>query len=431
MAYNITLSNGESLVTVADGTVDINYTSLNLIGKNFAGYGALMNENFVHLLENFSNAAEPTNPLTGQLWYDVNAKSMKVRTATGTWKNIGSATASPTPPPNPNVGDQWWDTINEQLKAYSGADSGWILVGPLWSSGQGVTGAIPDTIRDDFAVDHVVIKFYVNDVVTGIWSKETTSYVANDESKVVGFYADGSNHVVKPGFTLANLGDHNIAGYASVPRNTIWGTVENSLKLGGVLPINYVRRDATGSVQQIADTVQLNNPRSLILGGDVTLLDSNRWSIGTDAFKLKSVYSTTFHGVATSAQYADLAERFEADAVYEPGTVVALGGDNEVTIVNEELSDDVFGVVSTAPAYLMNSESGTDATHPAIASVGRVPVKVVGPVKKNDRLVSAGNGVARAATKQEITAWNVIGRALASKDSAGVELVEAIVRISL
>lgn len=431
MAYNITLSNGESLVTVADGTVDINYTSLNLIGKNFAGYGALMNENFVHLLENFSNAAEPTNPLTGQLWFDVNAKTMKVRTATETWKNIGSATASPTPPPSPNVGDQWWDTTNEQLKTYSGTDSGWVLVGPLWTLAQGLTGAIPDTIRDDFAVDHVVIKFYVNDVVTGIWSKETTSYVASEESKVVGFYADGSNHVVKPGFTLANLGEHNIDGYASAPRNTIWGTVENSLKLGNVLPINFVRRDATGSVQQIADTVQLNNTRSLILGGDVTVLDPNRWSIGTEAFKLKNVYSTTFHGVATSAQYADLAERFEADAVYEPGTVIALGGDKEITMVVDQLCEEVFGVISTDPAYLMNSAAGTSKTHPAVASVGRVPVKVIGAVKKNDRLVSAGNGVARAASRDEITPWNVIGRALADKTSAGVDLVEAIVKISL
>jgi len=431
MAYNITLSNGESLVTVADGTVDINYTSLNLIGKNFAGYGALMNENFVYLLENFANAAEPTNPLTGQLWYDAGAKTMKVRTANDTWKNIGSATASPTPPPNPNLGDQWWDTVNEQLKTFSGTERGWVLIGPLWSVSEGVTGAIPDTIRDTYGVDHVVIKFYVNDVITGIWSKDPTPYIADADSKVVGFYIEGYDQTVRPGFTLADLGEYNVGEYASVPRNTIWGTVENSLRLGGIAPVNYVRRDSTGSVQEIADTVQLNNPSSLILGGDVTLLDPDRWSIGTEAYGLKDVYATTFHGVATSAQYADLAERFEADQAYEPGTVVALGGNKEITLVTDELSEDVFGVISTDPAYLMNSKAGTDETHPAVASVGRVPVKVIGLVKKNDRLVSAGNGLARAASREEITPWNVIGRALANKDSADVGLVEAIVRISL
>lgn len=430
MAYNIALTNGEPLVTVADGTVDINYTSLSLIGKNFAGYGQLMNENWVHLLENFSNASEPTNPLTGQLWYDAGSKIMKVRTPNNTWKTIGSATASPTAPPNPIVGDQWWDTINEQLKTYTGTE--WKLIGPLWSAQEGLTGAIPDTIRDDKGNDHVVIKFYVNNVVTSIWSKEETSYIVDTLAKVPGFYDEGENQIVLPGMTFADLGNYDINGYLNIPRNMVWGTAENALRLNGISADNYLRKDLTDQQrQEVADTVQLNNSQALILGGDVGVLDDNLWSIGEANFKLKSVYATTFHGVATSAQYADLAERFEADTTYEPGTVVALGGDKEVTAVNEELSDDVFGVVSTSPAYLMNSVAGTDATHPAIASVGRVPVKVIGPVKKNDRLVSAGNGVARAASNQEITAWNVIGRALANKDSAGVELVEAIVRISL
>lgn len=429
MAYNIALTNGEPLVTIADGTVDINYTSLSLIGKNFAGYGQLMNENWVHLLENFSNAAEPTNPLTGQLWYDSTSKIMKVRTPNNTWKTIGSATASATPPPNPIVGDQWWDTINEQLKTYTGTD--WKLVGPLWSASEGITGAIPDTIRDTNGDDHVVIKFYVNNVVTSIWSKDESSYTVDNTVTIPGFYAEGDDMVVKPGLTLADLGNIDAGGYTNVPRNTIWGTAENSLRLGGVLPNNYLRRDATGDIQNVADTVQFDNTQAMLLGGDVGILDDNTWNIGATNYRLKEIFATTFNGVATSAQYADLAERFEADQYYEPGTVVALGGDKEVTAVKEELSDEVFGVVSTAPAYLMNSGAGQDATHPAIASIGRVPVKVQGPVNKNDRLVSAGNGVARAATKDEITPFNVIGRALAQKTTNEVGLVEAIVRISL
>ena len=141
MAYNLSLSNGEPLVTIADGTVDINFTSLNLIGKNFAGYGALMNQNFVNMLENFSNSAPPTNPLVGQLWYDADNRTMKVYTANDTWKVISSATASATAPSNPVLGDQWWDTVNEQLKVWSGTN-GWKLVGPLWAVSEGITGAI-------------------------------------------------------------------------------------------------------------------------------------------------------------------------------------------------------------------------------------------------------------------------------------------------
>ena len=427
MAYNISLSNGEPLVTVADGTVDINFTSLNLVGKNFAGYGQLFNENFVHLLENFSNAAEPLNPLTGQLWYDANSKVMKVRTQYNTWKNIGSATASPTPPLNPIVGDQWWDTINDQLKSWSGTD--WLLVGPLFSKSQGLTGAIPDTIRDDSGNDHIVIKFYVNNIVVAIWSKDAR-FRADTAAKVAGFYATGADMFVKPGLTYADLGNYNVENYTDIPKNMLWGTAENALKLGGVLAINYLRRDLTGTVQTVEDTVQFNNANALAIQGHIEVLDDSLYDIGGPTNKLRDVYATTFHGVATSALYADLAERFESDKTYEPGTVVALGGVKEVTAVEEELSDEVFGVISTRAAYLMNAGAGSDSTHPPIAVSGRVPVKVVGRVRKGQRLVSAGAGLARAASKTEITPWNVIGRALENKTTDGTGTIEAIVKLN-
>jgi hypothetical protein len=132
---------------------------------------------------------------------------------------------------------------------------------------------------------------------------------------------------------------------------------------------------------------------------------------------------------ATSASYADVAERFAADEVMEPGTVVELGGVNEITRAQSELSEQVFGVISTRPAFTMNDASGDDTTHPAVAMTGRVPVKVVGVIRKGDRLVSAGNGLARAATRDEITAFNVIGRSLVDKPTPELGTIEAIVTI--
>jgi hypothetical protein len=125
-----------------------------------------------------------------------------------------------------------------------------------------------------------------------------------------------------------------------------------------------------------------------------------------------------------------LAERFESDAVYEPGTLVSLGGEKEVTLSVTELGDDVFGVVSTNPAYLMNSDAGTNETHPPIALSGRVPVNVVGAVVKGDRLVSAGNGVARTGNASEITPFNVIGRALEDNSNDGMKKIYAIVKLN-
>ena len=146
-----------------------------------------------------------------------------------------------------------------------------------------------------------------------------------------------------------------------------------------------------------------------------------------------STLVANLEGTATAAQYSDVAERFASDSVYTPGTVVALGGAEEITQVNEEASDEVFGVVSSLEqaAFKMNDGAGNNDTHPYIAMTGRVDVKVIGIVNKGDRLISASvPGYARAATKAECTAFNVIGRALTSKTTAGQGSVLAAVRVS-
>ena len=142
------------------------------------------------------------------------------------------------------------------------------------------------------------------------------------------------------------------------------------------------------------------------------------------------MWAGTFRGTSITAQYADLAERFEADQPYDAGTVVELGGSAEITRVTAELSEEVFGVISTRAAYLMNGGAGSDDTHPPVAVSGRVPVRVVGKIKKGDRLVSAGNGIARAAYRNELTPWNVIGRSLEDKLDSSEGTIEAIVKLN-
>jgi len=147
-------------------------------------------------------------------------------------------------------------------------------------------------------------------------------------------------------------------------------------------------------------------------------------NIGSSSNYFNRVFAT-----ATTALYADVAERFEADEVLEAGTVVELGGAKEITRARSELSESVFGVISTRAAYLMNGGAGNDDTHPPVAMTGRVPVQVIGPVRKGDRLVSAGNGLARSANPGEATAFNVIGRALVNKATTDLGTIEAIVTI--
>lgn len=131
------------------------------------------------------------------------------------------------------------------------------------------------------------------------------------------------------------------------------------------------------------------------------------------------------------ATYADLAERFEADEVYAAGTVVELGGIKEITAVKEDASERVFGVVSDSAAYIMNGAAGDSLTHPPIALVGRVKVRAVGTIKKGDRLISAGQGRARAARRGEATHFNSIGRALEDKTTDAESRVLAAVEAKL
>ena len=136
------------------------------------------------------------------------------------------------------------------------------------------------------------------------------------------------------------------------------------------------------------------------------------------------------HAVSTSAQYADVAERFEADAPMATGAVVMVGGSAEITETTSELSDQVFGVISDQPAYAMNAAAGNNDSHPYVAMTGRTPVRVTGAVTKGQRLVSSSvKGCARAAaTGESISPFHVIGRALETNTDTGIKLVNCAVR---
>ena len=147
------------------------------------------------------------------------------------------------------------------------------------------------------------------------------------------------------------------------------------------------------------------------------------------AATLVDIRANVVHATATSAQYADLAERYATDTPVEAGDVVSLGGIEEITKCEEAGSDAVFGVVSGSPAYLMNSEAGNNDTHPAIALKGRVPVKVRGTGKAGDRLVSAGSGEARVAAEGEATTFNTLGRLIKDKYNEETALTECVIGV--
>jgi len=139
-----------------------------------------------------------------------------------------------------------------------------------------------------------------------------------------------------------------------------------------------------------------------------------------------NVTASYFVGTATQAQYADMAEIYSADADYEPGTVVKIGGDAEITQTSNHADPDVFGVISTNPAYLMNSE----AEGLPVALQGRVPVKVIGKISKGERLIASDEpGLAWALGSDDYDPRAIIGRSLEDKEDGGIGVVEAVIGV--
>ena len=164
-------------------------------------------------------------------------------------------------------------------------------------------------------------------------------------------------------------------------------------------------------------------------GGAWTAFKSGGGENELSAPTLVDVRANIVHATSTSAQYADLAERYASDVPLSVGEVVILGGSEEITRCDSDLSDAVFGVVSDSPAFLMNASAGNNDSHPMIALKGRVFVKLNGSGKAGDRIVSAGGGEARVATLDECNHFNVLGRFIKDKYNEETALTECIIGV--
>ena len=429
MSYSIVLTNGAALLTLADGARDTTTTSIDLIGRNYAGYGISVNENFVRLLENFASQNAPNNPLIGQLWWDSTNKHLSVWQGTN-WKIISSSQTGATAPLAPVTGDFWWNTTTSQFSVYNGTS--WINIGPYLSPGAAVTALAANSVSDGSST-HYVGNVTVNNKLGAVFSTDNASFVP--AAPILGLTT------IVPGLNLGTglqVAGNALIGNISSTTVTTSANINasgNIIASGNIRAANFV---TTGTVSaasavfsgNVAFTGNVAFPTGATV--DLTAISQSIVPVANLTYNLGSTTSwwNNIYGTAVHAQYADLAERFEADSEYAPGTVVEIGGSAEITAVGVDLSEDVFGVISTNAAYLMNSGAGSNSTHPPVAVQGRVPVRVTGTIRKGDRLVSAGNGLARAGKRSEITAWNVIGRALENKTTSGPGVVEAVVKLN-
>ena len=400
MAYTIVKSDGTVLTTIADGTINTTSTSLGLPGRNYAGYGQSLDTNFVHAMENFADSTPPANPLRGQLWYNTNASTLCVCPADGTvsassWITLAQSGGSGTTTFGSVTVTGNLQANNIQAVNNSNADIITTRLLTVTANASILTANV--TTGNIITLNTAVIttgSASTTGAITGTWTLSGGSGGTSNAFIVTGGVINAVNGIKTDNYYYANGANFNPSGSYNNANVFDYLTGSNSVAqfTGNIAPTKITTSNIAG-------------------GGTIFGV----WTLGTSA--------------RLNATYADLAERFESDSPYDAGTVVELGGEAEITAVVHELSEDVFGVVSNTAAYLMNAGAGNDDTHPAVAVGGRIHVKVTGKVCKGDRLVSAGNGIARAAKVGEATAFNVIGRALTNKTTDNVGTVEAFVSI--
>ena len=517
MPYQVDRYNGTPLVTVDDGTISNDKSTVKLVGKNYAGYGEIQNENFIWLMENFANAAPPANYLSGQIWFDNFNRKLKFNDG-NRWRTTGGAEIGPVAPVGLTTGDFWWNTTTEQLYSFDGI-SEFVLIGPQVVPGAGETLWESVSLIDVDGNSHAVMKGIVDGKVIYICSRDTF-VIDSTINPVTGF------SYIRGGLTLVDT-DTN-GDTSSTYRH--WGTSSNSVRLGEKPASEYVTSSgaifvdtatfaddgftigAIANLQiyaQSGTTPTIENRQSGIISFKVktgTPLQAREickvqdgafnpgvditYDLGTPTLRWRNIYALnffggTFHGdfegdidgtalrakklyyarsfgtspneldplkyvsatdlnenntiiardnsgnfsanvmtgTATQARYADLAERYESDNVYEPGTVVIFGGDKEVTVTTEYADYRVAGVISTNPAYEMNVSPETEGFM-SVALRGKVPVKVTGKVSKGDILVTseiAGYAIS-ANYRNQTPAAAIVAKAIEEKvtDESGV-----------
>lgn len=499
MAYTINSFTGvNSDVTIEDGTVNQS-TALKFIGKNYAGYGELQNENFYHLLENFAGTGEPARKAIGMIWYD--AAQNRIRFYDGQrFRPASGAEVSTSQPEGQTAGDFWFDSANDQVFVYTGSQ--YVLVGPQTTSQGQVTQLETGFAKSslDGSLKPVVRAFVAGDVIFTVSQESFPINTAEPENiDLSGFIGNQINS----GITLRNTNSDGI----TTSTTRFWGTASSAENLvvnnALVSSENFVQIDNPEMTAQAnvraegpnggitigaADTFKLYNDSNVAalenLGGtDISFADSTAIrfrmnanifrpetdstnDLGTSAIKFRAVYAdtfngivtqsqqleyngndsglyaraqiadspltipvrdgtgtvfaTTFNGVSTSAQYADLAEKYSTGADLPVGTAVAVCGHEDHEVEPASAGNICIGVVSAEPAYLMNSE----AEGQAIGLKGRVPVRVVGPVKKGQAVYADKDGVCGT-----VTATAFVGVALESNSEAGEKLVECVLKV--
>jgi hypothetical protein len=417
MAYQVDKFNGTFLVSVEDGTIDTT-TDLRFVGKNYAGYGEVQNENFLHLLENFSNTTAPPKVVTGQIWFDSANKKLKFYDGSR-FRTAGGAEASQTAPSGLTPGDFWFDTAGQQLYAFNGTE--FVLIGPENAPDIGTSALVPQLVRDTTGGTHSIAKLLAGGETMLVISKD--AFTLGSETPITGF------SVIKKGITLVNT--NGVTGITSTD-HYFWGTAANALKLGSFVAEDFVRlsnpalpsgaefddqgfylgdqRDIRFYVDGLLPVIenQLGDDfriRIRVSSGDqrdVAVFDrtslypgqNNFFTLGKVSERWNNVYSITFTGDLSGNVTGNVAGNVTGNVIASDLTTIINAATKTVTAAFVgNLTGNVIGdVIGTANnALTLNSKlASSAATATTIAerdgSGNLIANQFVGTADKSDRL---------------------------------------------
>jgi len=350
MAYVINRSDGTAFTTLQDSTIDTT-SSITLVGRNYIGYGEIQNENFLFLLENFSNTTAPNKPVSGQLWWDTTGPVLKVYDGTN-WSEVGAATISETEPADPQLGAFWYKSGANTLHTYNGTS--WVFVGPETAEGFGVTRARSTTLRADTGTDYPVILITVADIIVGIVS--TNVFTIDSSAAITGFTTVGL------GITLSS--EYFVNG-------ALKGNADTATALKTVRQINGVGFDGTQNIDITATTTHNLTAGNYIAGNDFNGSATTNWSVdATSANTIgKVVARNSSGGFSAGLITADLAGNVTGNVTAESGT----SRFNEVEanrFIGATLTGNAFSATKLRTARDINGvpfDGQTDITVPASA----------------------------------------------------------------
>lgn len=406
MAYIVNRFNGTQLTVVEDGTID-QTTDIKFVGRNYSGYGEVQNENYLHLLENFSGSTAPVKALDGQVWYDASTTKLKFYTGSA-WKTAGGTEVSASEPVGLDEGDLWWSSTSNQLYGKT-AGGEFILVGPQ-SAGSGTTQMLSVNVLDaPDGNEKTIIVALINDVAIYVISNEEFTLANTQPSGtpvLTGF------NVIKRGITFVNTGSDgvtdnaegvDVSGLSNEP--IYWGTVSNALKLNGQPASDFLTATTANftSVARFADVgFTVGNSNDLIvkidgdgvtplvqngvgdkivfgatenLGGSPVNIVSIRnvsgeiagiypettsvYNIGSETARFAEVHAVTFNGNATKATTVDVGGTGRsASTAASPNTVA-------VRDANADLTARFFNGTATQAQYADLAEKYTTSEeHP-------------------------------------------------------------------